>query len=171
MKTPRISLYILLGVILAAILQACWYYPRLPETVASHFDASGVANGYGSKIALLVFQVIFIPVTGLLFTGFGWLLSQIPKSFINVPYRDYYLSDEKKGFTFTVMGNALRWFGIGTMVLLLIVFHQVNQANLSQPPILPLPASLLIGYLVFTLVWSIWLILKFRKPAEQQPNN
>ncbi|MES2732789.1 MAG: DUF1648 domain-containing protein [Bacteroidota bacterium] len=163
MKTSQLSLYMLFAIGMLAMLQAAWFYPQLPETVASHFNASGVADGYMSKIGFLVFQVIFIPAMGLLFVGIGRLLNQIPASLINVPNREYHLSEERKAFTFSVLTNQLRWFGVVTMLLLLIVCALANKANLSQPPVLPMPTYLLMSYFIFTLIWTAMLVLKFRK--------
>lgn len=41
MRGPVIALFVLFAVVLFAAGEAAYYYPRLPQVVATHFDATG----------------------------------------------------------------------------------------------------------------------------------
>ncbi len=42
--------WIPLVLIVAAVIVSIFYYPRLPETMATHWNASGEANGFSSRL-------------------------------------------------------------------------------------------------------------------------
>lgn len=52
---------IYLGLLLLAILQAAWYYPQLPEMVASHFGVSGKPDGWMSRQSFLLVELMRVP--------------------------------------------------------------------------------------------------------------
>ena len=60
MSVGRVAV-IYLGLLSLAILQAAWYYPRLPETVASHFSGSGIPDGWMSKQSFLLIELMRVP--------------------------------------------------------------------------------------------------------------
>jgi len=45
------------GFVFLAILQAAWYGPRLPETVASHFGGSGLPDGWMARQSYILADV------------------------------------------------------------------------------------------------------------------
>jgi uncharacterized membrane protein len=47
------------GLIAVGVLQSIYYYPRMPEVVASHFDGLGAANGWSSKNGFSAFTSQF----------------------------------------------------------------------------------------------------------------
>ncbi|OIO22325.1 hypothetical protein AUJ65_06450 [Candidatus Micrarchaeota archaeon CG1_02_51_15] len=47
-------------VVIASILLATWGYHELPPTVASHWNASGAANGYSGKEIVFLFPAILV---------------------------------------------------------------------------------------------------------------
>ncbi|MBA4107643.1 MAG: hypothetical protein C0485_18065 [Pirellula sp.] len=108
-------------------------YSRLPERMASHFDASGVANGWMSRdgyVWLMVGVVTFVTLTML--AAFG-SVRFLPKSLINIPRRDYWLAPERRDET----ARSLMRFGllmVGFESLFFLAIHlMVVAANESQP--------------------------------------
>ena len=57
---------IALGIILLAFLTAAYFYPQMPERMASHWDASGEVNGYmGKDIGLFLMPFLSLALFGL----------------------------------------------------------------------------------------------------------
>ena len=56
------------GLVVAALAAAVsvWAYPRLPETVATHWNLRGVADGYSSRFwAVALMPLVMVGMTGL----------------------------------------------------------------------------------------------------------
>jgi uncharacterized membrane protein len=68
----RDSKIAIVGIALAAFVISAYFYPRLPETVASHWSAQGQANGYMSRLWFLV----LVP---LILSGLAFLFMVIPR--------------------------------------------------------------------------------------------
>ena len=59
MKLAKIILAIL---VLVFIGQTIYFFPQLSETLASHFNQSGQANGFMSKTSFFVFEAAAVAV-------------------------------------------------------------------------------------------------------------
>ena len=68
----RTSTFVSLGVILLSFLIGLYFYPQMPETVASHWNARGEADGYMPKF----WGLFLLPLISL---GLLLLLVLIPK--------------------------------------------------------------------------------------------
>ncbi|HTZ17789.1 MAG TPA: DUF1648 domain-containing protein [Dissulfurispiraceae bacterium] len=151
--------------VFASVVQILYYYPQLPDVVASHFNASGMANGwqpkgaffgiYGGVIALLVL-VFSVPV---------FFMDRIPDSLINLPNKAYWLSPERRADTFVFINNQMLMFGNATLLFILVVFHLVIKENLAPrnlfSPSIMMP---LLGiYILLSIIWTVRLVLRFRK--------
>ena len=71
MKNKKL-LYLLLGISLLSLIGQALIYPQLPETIATHFDSQGNANGYGPKTTIFLLGLL-PPALCLLF----WFLPKI----------------------------------------------------------------------------------------------
>ncbi len=100
------------------ILLALWtltinHYSALPDTIPTHFNAAGEADGFGSKVSIIALPVI----ASVLFIGLT-LLNRYPHSF-NYP-------------TAITQDNALRQYTLATRMLrylklvLLLVFGGIE---------------------------------------------
>jgi hypothetical protein len=128
----------------------------LPEIVASHFGATGAANGYmprGMYRAVMLLLIVGVPL----------LLAFIPTSIagpsgtrLNIPRREYWLAPERRESTFAYIGGQARWFAALVAVFLGYVHWLVVRANRLQPPELS-TAGLLAGLIAFFLLLAIWL--------------
>lgn len=108
-------------------------YARLPERVAAHFGANGVANGWMTRDGYFWFMIGIVTLVSLtMLAAFGsiWFL---PNSMINIPRRDYWLAPERRAET----ARALTRFGlliVGLNSLFFLAIHLlVVSANESQP--------------------------------------
>jgi uncharacterized membrane protein len=164
MRTSRALLFVLAA---AGVLQLVHYYPLLPETMASHFDGSGRANGFQSRDGFTAFTMGILGMIVFLFGGLGWLFRRLPTGSLNLPNRDYWLAPERRDETLADLAGRMEWFGSASLVLYLYVIQRVIETNLSGAPRLEAKVVLVpVGlYLGFTCVWMVALFRRFRKPA------
>ena len=86
-----------LSVLLAiAMIVGAWYYPQLPDTVASHFSASGEADGWMSRGGFIIFYAALMVFLYGTFVGTGYLMRVLPDSYINVPNKNYWLAPVRR---------------------------------------------------------------------------
>lgn len=163
MTMHKMSRAVFVLLIVIGVLQAAYYYPLLPERVASHFGASGRPDAWSSKLFFVNFYLIAIGVIAILFPVVGSGMSKIPDSLINLPHKDYWLAPERRQETFEVLFRYFLWFGSATFLLLLDIFHQAFQVHLGKAGTLEHPIVSIVIYVVFSIVWSIGLIKKFMK--------
>lgn len=157
------------GTILIAIGQAFYYTPKLPERVASHFGARGVADGWQTPSSFLTFNLLLIGLMALTFGAMPLLIRRLPATLINVPHRDYWLAPERREETRRRLGDGLFWLGALTMVFLIGVLQLVIAANLGPPP--PVLGGsfwpLLGGYLVIVTAASVAYVRQFSRPGSR----
>lgn len=115
------------------IIQAIYYYPLLPERLATHFDAAGHPNDWSSKNSffilwqcIIVFLNAWVPLTGM-------LVRKLPPSMISVPNREYWMATPARReylgeVVFIMMGGIFA----GANVLLAVTMFQVVQFNLGR---------------------------------------
>lgn len=157
----------LMLVLLLVVLQAGAYYPRLPETVASHFDISGEPNGWSSKGAFLGLSLGIAALLAATFALLPLVLRKLPAELINVPNRSYWLAPERRAETVERLRAELLWLGVVAELLVLVLVELVAQANLTaQPRLPPLPWWLIAAAASVTLLWLARIFWKFRVPAE-----
>lgn len=147
---------------LAACLgQAWWLSSRLPERVASHFGPSGAPNGWMPRDAFVIFYaVIAVFLAGSLSVSLG-IVARTPDARLNLPRKDYWLAPERRAETFAWLEGFLLWFGAGTFVLLLDVFHQVYRFNAGLARTLEHPYWSLGFYLAYTAAWVSAMLGRF----------
>ena len=152
---------------LAAAAALLVYYPMLPEVVASHFDGAGRANGWMPRESFAVLYVLLFLVMGVLFVGGTQLLGRIPDGLINLPNREYWLAPERREQSIADIGNSLLRIGQATVLFLLVVMLDTFEANLHPPVQLTLPFwPLLLLYLAVITWQTVWLLRRFRRPAN-----
>jgi uncharacterized membrane protein len=158
----NISLIVFILLLLLCIGHAMYYYPLLPDRVASHFGASGRPDAWSSKESFVKIYLIVVAVIALLFPGIGLILRKTPTSMMNLPNKDYWLSPERKDETIAILYRQFLWFGSATLLLLLDIFHQSFRVHLGKAQALDHPIASIVVYVVFTTFWSIGLIMKFK---------
>ncbi len=141
-----ISLYLI------AVVQSVYYYRLLPEKVAVHYGASGVANSWGNRQFLVMFNLATITVLLVLFVAISLLVKHIPDYMINLPNKEYWLSNERRKKTLSKIQNISLAMGSATIVLLLVIIEIVyltnirNTSGLIISPFMPL--ALYIVYVI-----------------------
>ena len=160
-RTTAITVFSLLCA--TCVAHAIWYYPRLPEVVAQHFNASGQPDAWGVKANFLTAYLVAVGVVAVTFLGLGLLLSKIPDGAINLPNKDYWLAPEQRQKTLDSLLSPMLWFGSLTMLLLLDIFHQSFQVNLGQATKLNHAGISTGAYLLATAAWLVAFYRRFRK--------
>lgn len=162
--SPRSSLWFLAVLALAA-LYVWWSSSPLPQVVATHFGASGLANGYMSHTTYVRFMlgfVVFLP----------WLVNfamervlASPGARINLPNRDHWLSDSQRASTVDYLMRHMRYFGLMLAAFLCGVHALVVKANALTPPMLDNTRfSVALGiYFLAVVVWIVALRRRFRR--------
>jgi uncharacterized membrane protein len=160
-------LFVLLTVYAAVHFSS--YYPQLPDVVASHFNARGIANGWQTKSA---FFGMFVGVSVLAaVVGFAIprMISVMPVELVNLPNKHYWLAPEHLAKTMEFMKIYFAWFGCALFLIILLTFDYAIQSNL-HPQNRPDPSRMwyiLAGFLLFTVVWIARMFSRFgRTPAD-----
>ena len=160
LKLPRI----IFGVIATAALAECALaYAQLPGRMASHFRASGAANGWMPKPAFFAVYAAMICVSALV--GFFAPRSIEGKSSdrINLPNKEYWLAPERRDATFAFFRKSFAWYGCGLLLMLVLAMGLAIQANFSAPPRMPAGPilSVIVGFVLFNVAWVIGLLRHF----------
>ena len=153
-----------------AAIRFASYYSQLPDVVASHFNARGVANGWQTKSA---FFAVFVGVSVLAAViGFGIprIISAMPPQLINLPNKNYWLAPDHLAETQTFLNNYFAWFGCAVFLVIILTFDYAIQSNLRSEnrPDISRMWYILAGFLAFVAVWIIRLLTRFlRTPQEK----
>ncbi len=160
---PNLSRNVFIIAVLLCLGHAAYYYPLLPDRVASHFGPSGRPDAWSSKDAFVAIYLFAVAVIAVVFSGIGLLLRRTPATLINLPNRDYWLSPERSSGTIAFLSRQFLWFGSATLLLMLDIFHQAFMVHLGRARGLEHPVVSLVIYVAFTAIWSIRLIGRFAR--------
>lgn len=145
-------------------------YNLCPDEVASHFGAGGEADARGSSLVnMLVMGAVHCAIF-LLFFFIPTLMRVIPKSMINLPNKDYWLSAENKERAIALFSKEMYAFGAATLAFMFVTGLLTLQANLSDPVRMNVAVfwSAFVIFMVFSVFWVIRLLLKFNKTGEER---
>lgn len=158
----RLSRAIFLFIIGVFIAQAAYYFPILPPTVASHFNAAGNADNWMSKEWFLVFQIVILAVIIGIAAVLPLLLEKLPDALINLPNRQYWLAPARRTQTFATLRIYFEWFGVGLLLLFVLINQQVYRANINNHDLSPASWLIVAGFVIFTIVWMIKFVGQFK---------
>lgn len=148
--------------VLAAALHMFFYYPILPERVASHFDLYGRPNGWTSKGVFIVTYAVTVLFMALMYACIKYALPTMPDSLINMPNKNYWLSPERRSESINIIMGYMTVFCSATLFFLMGTMHLVIRVTLGRSQTLAeWFYGLLMCYLIFTIVWTMRLIRKF----------
>lgn len=159
-RSPAMPVF---GLTLAACLvHLAWYYPRLPETVAAHYDSLGQPDGWTSKATYAtVLAVIYLLVAGL-FLAVWTTMRRFPAHLISVPNRDYWMMPARQDYTRAALARNMLWLGWASLMLLAVITDLTFRANLREDQALGLTPWLVIGlYVLFCAATMGRLIYRF----------
>jgi uncharacterized membrane protein len=145
------------------------YYSQLPEVVASHFDAHGVANGWQTKSAFFGFLVGVSVLAAVVGFGIPRIITSLPPELINLPNKRYWLAPERRAETMDFLNGYFAWFGCALFAVILLTINFAIQANL-HPDRRPDATSMwfvLSGFLLFAILGTVRMLKRFGPPPQQ----
>lgn len=176
MKTSRIPLIVLVLCCLGYLGFLTWTAPLLPERSASHFGASGEADGWMHRSSYLPFMaVVGLAVPCFLVALIYSLTRFLPIECCNLPNRDYWFGPETRRETCTYILYHSCWYG-SLFVLFFAGIHWLTiQANRqgAESATLSIPGMIVVsgGFLLATIVWIISMMRHFKKaPSQKSPS-
>ncbi|MGA2445388.1 MAG: DUF1648 domain-containing protein [Opitutaceae bacterium] len=131
MKHPLLIL--LVALCLLSLGQAAWYYPQLPGLVATHFDATGRANGWMPPAHFFQSRVVFTLGFTAFFAALAFAAAQLPAPLIPLPHKEYWLNPRQRDETKRQITNMILSSGCGGLAFFLFCYQRVHQANLNGP--------------------------------------
>lgn len=157
---------VIVAAVAAAAVDVIRLYPRLPQQVASHFDAQGNPNGWSDKqsfVAVLGGVLAFIPLLGVVAAS---MIRHGPRSLLNVPHKDYWLAPEREAATRADLSQACTWIMASSTVFLAFITHDTLEANLHKPP--HLESMWLSTGVLLTIVGllALRMTLRYRRPPD-----
>lgn len=160
MSLARIILYFLIGVFLAHI---AFYYLNLPDTIALHFNAAGVPNGFMSKQNFFIFEGVMLLVIVFEFLLLPMFLRKMPDSLINIPNKKYWLAAGRRETAFLVIKKYFEWLSVALLCMFIAVNQIVFRANLTGQNLPGIIVWLILGlFILFTIAWSIKFVRQFK---------
>jgi len=154
-----------LALIALAIVQIIYYYPQMPEVVASHFDGLGAPNAWSSKQGFFgLYAAILLMLVGIFIFIPNW--SEKRASFgMKIPHREHWLAPERIEETKLFFRRQMMIMGVMHLSLAIFAIQLAILANFDQQPRLhPSIGWALALYFVFLIAWLIHFYLHFRKP-------
>jgi uncharacterized membrane protein len=158
--------------VLFALVVAWWLHLRhflrlLPERIATHFDGSGVPNGWMSRSTLGTFDFIFLFSLLAVVIGVAFLVRVIPTSLINVPNRDHWFAPERRRESHARMFAHMLWLACLLVAFIIGVNQLTFMANLRHGDA-HLPGTgfviLLVAFLAALIAWVVGLYRMFPRP-------
>jgi uncharacterized membrane protein len=165
MKTVRIPAIVLTVLLLDFLAYLAYSAKLLPEKVATHFGAGGLPNGWMSRSHYLLFLGAIGGVLPLINVIVVLFLGRIPNRLINLPNKEYWLSDENREQTLSYIAGHMLWLACLEVVFFAGLHYLTIQANRAEPVRLEMAKflPLIIGFVAAVILWSITFILHFKK--------
>ncbi|RMD51301.1 MAG: DUF1648 domain-containing protein [Ignavibacteria bacterium] len=163
-----ISFFILWATVAAAIVQSIYFYPHLPNEVAVHFNASGQADNFSSKLSANIFQIGIVCFIAILFGGISYFITRAKDDFINLPNKEYWLAPERRNETIAYLIKFTNWSGVITNIFLLLVFQQVTNTNIAGKSYMDKSFwFIFISFMIVMIGMSIYLVFRFSRKKNQ----
>jgi uncharacterized membrane protein len=142
----------------------------LPSRVAIHFGWGGIADNWAPNY---INTLIFIGLNTFLFFSLYFsprLVFKFPARWINLPNKQYWLTENNKPKAQAILASFIWEFGIALFLFLLVVELLAFQANLSQPVRLneKLFFSALVLFLFYIAYWCVKFFRAFRISGEKK---
>lgn len=165
MRAPVLVILVLLAL---GAIQLAHYVPRLPETVAVHFDTSGAPNSWNSRTQFAITLASLEVLMAVIGLAGALLMKRIPASMLNIPNREFWLAPERREKTISFVAEQLVWIEAITLAFVLVVGQAVILAHLrAGPPELSRSFLLVLPVLGLALAFVLIRILKrFGRPTK-----
>ena len=164
-RLPRILFF---AIVLLAIAQCVHDLPLLPDRMASHFGASGMANGWMTRSQFfMTFAITLLPALLVEF----WVARTIankPDAKLNLRNKEDWLAPERRAETFAYFENFFAWYGCVFLFVVVYTMGLATRANFVSPPLLPTGpiVSVIAGFVLFNIAAVVAMYRRFSMPAQ-----
>jgi hypothetical protein len=154
--------------VLGKVLTLVWSAVRLPARVASHFGASGAADGWSSRTDYLVLNILITVLVVVGIPAIGMAATRGSGMGLNIPHKEYWLLPENRPELSRRLRSDLAFFAAVTAMLLAWIDVLVVRANDAAAPGMGGSSWVALGaYLVVVLGWTVWMMTKrYAVPAS-----
>ena len=156
---------IFFALVALAILQTAYYYPQMPEIVASHWDGLGAPNAWSSRNGFfgLYLGIVFMLV-GIFIYVPDWSLRRKQMG-MKIPNPEYWLAPERIEQTREFFKRQMIIMGVVHLSLAVFVMQLAIQANFAPGSTLHRSIFWVLAlYFIFLAGWLIHFFLYFRNP-------
>jgi uncharacterized membrane protein len=154
-------------VVIFSFVMPLYYYKNLPVRVASHFNINNNADTWMSRESFIYIQVIITIILSVMFLFSTLLIKKLPESIINLPNKEYWMHDDRKGVTYSVFQRFMFWFGSLTLMLIDAILLEVYSSNISGiSKISSFVWIYLAAYLLTAIFLTVKMITYFTKPGQ-----
>lgn len=161
MKSASVIILLICTVILVAA--AVYGHQQLPDRIASHFNESGVANGWMGKTSFTMTMLAVGLGIPAFVVGIMYSTRFFPAKYLNVPNPSYWRepTNYRKVCDFLFVSSL--WFASAFLLWQTFFSRLIVSANLVSPPHLNSTHALLmtVPLLGFTFAWVVVIVLRF----------
>ncbi len=144
----------------AAALQG-YYLTQLPDRVAVHFNAGGVADRWSTPASLAAAAWGALGSVTVLGSVSILLMGRIPDRFVNLPNKAYWLDPERRDATIEWLQGFTAVLMSAILLLLLVIFQFVFEYNQGNRAAMGAPLQgVLFGALPLILIVPLVILLK-----------
>jgi uncharacterized membrane protein len=166
---PRLPRLLHAFLALACLLMMAFYYPKMPQRMASHFAADGAPNGWMPREAFFLIMLLVTASSAVITFFAPWQIAGKSNARINLPNREYWLAPERRDATMRIIATMMAWFGCGLLFVLISGTYLALQANLAADHQFN-SAAMLVVLGVF-LLGLLSLIARFVRRFQRVPSH
>ena len=146
------------------LLQTGFYYPQMPEIMASHWAGLGAADAWSSRTGFFAVYLAIVAMVVLVFE-FAPRYGVRGNRRMKIPHAEYWLAPERIEQTKTFFRNQMMLMGVVHLALAIYVVQLAILANFSDEPRLhPSIFWALTLYFLFLAAWLVYFLVHFRRP-------
>ena len=164
MRTIRLLWLI---VIILLLFQGYNSYWKLPDRMATHFNLSGMPNGWSDKDNFFMLWYLMLIGINLMFYVPSLFMHKIPPSLVNLPNKQYWFeTEERKKIAMTKIRNLLFITMLIVNIYFGLIFETITRGNTpSKHQINPVWLFAPMGTMLAITI--IYLLFAFKKPKSQ----
>ena len=165
--SPLLGRALYATVVAVRIVTLVWAATHLPEQIATHFGASGAADGWGTRGGYLAFD---IAISAALVLGLPMLVGVMVRGSgvgLSIPHKDYWLRPENRPQLQRRLMADMLFLGGAVGLLLSWVDIEVVRANALAAPAMGASSWGAISvFVIVTVGYSIWMAtVRYAVPA------
>ena len=161
--------------LLPALLLVCAFFTLnsvgdLPERVATHINANGVADAWTDRDQYRLFILLLLVGLPSLLT---WLVAALPR-YTNgkgqIPNCEYWFAQERRHSTIRFLIGHGCWLGCLTVAVVYGIHISILRANTMTPPVLAIDSlfTMLVVYLCGLVWWTATFLRHFQRVDQNK---